>query len=283
MAKILVIPSSLKDLNLDVDGFIIGIKDLSVNSNLYISVKNIERIVTKLKQDKKEVFISLNKNIFNKDLPLLEDVLLKLDKLHIDGLLYYDISVLSIVTRLNLKIPLIWSQEHLTTNYLTCNYYEEKNVKGVYLSSEITLQEVEEITKRTKMVTILPIFGYLPMFNSRRHVVKNYLNTFNLKDKSKINYLEKENNLYPIIDNKEEVTVYSSHILNGLNEFLSLNVHYVTLNSFNIDEKKFKKVAHMFKIVNKENVSKLDAQINKMFDNVDKGFFYKETIYRVKK
>lgn len=283
MAKILVIPSSLKDLNLDVDGFIIGIKDLSVNSNLYISVKILERIVTKLKQDKKEVFISLNKNIFNKDLPLLEDVLLKLDKLHIDGLLYYDISVLSIVTRLNLRIPLIWSQEHLTTNYLTCNYYEEKKVKGVYLSSEITLQEVEEITKRTKMITILTIFGYLPMFNSRRHVVKNYLNTFNLKDKSKINYLEKENNLYPIIDNKEEVTVYSSHILNGLNEFLSLNVHYVTLNSFNIDEKKFKKVSHMFKTVNKGNVSKLDVQINKMFDNVDKGFFYKETIYRVKK
>lgn len=283
MAKLLIIPSSLEDLNLDVDGFIIGIKGLSVNNNFYISIRRLEKIVTKLKQNKKEVFISLNKNMFNKDLLLLEEVLLKLDKLHIDGLLYYDISVLSIIDRLNLNIPLIWSQEHLTTNYLTCNYYEEKKVKGVYLSSEITLQEVEEITKKTKMVTILPIFGYLPMFNSKRHIVKNYLNTFNLKDNSKINYLEKGNNLYPILDNKEEVTVYSSHILNGLNEFLLLNVHYVTLNSFNIDEEKLKKVAYMFKTVNKENVSNYDAEINKMFNNIDKGFFYKETIYKVKK
>ena len=283
MSKLLVIPSSKKDLNLDVDGFIIGIKNLSVNANFYIDIKNIEKIIKKIKDDKKEVFILLNKNIFNKDLKLLEEALIKLNNLNIDGLLYYDISVLSLVTKLNLNIPLIWSQEHLTTNYLTCEFYKEKNVKGVYLSAEITLKEIEEITHNTTLKTIVPIFGYLPMFSSKRHVVKNYLNTFKLKDKSKTNYIEKENKLYPIIDNKNEVTVYNSHILNGLGEYLDLKVDYVTLNSFNIDSLKFRKIIKMFKTANKNNVKTYDEEINKMFNNVDKGFLYKETIYKVKK
>ena len=53
--------------------------------------------------------------MFNNDLKQLEDVLIKLSNFNIAGVLYYDISVLSIVKRLKLNIHLVWSQEHLTT------------------------------------------------------------------------------------------------------------------------------------------------------------------------
>ena len=78
------------------------------------------------------------------------------------------------------------------------------------LSSEITLDEVKEIEKEAKAKLMLPVFGYLPMFVSRRHLVKNYLETFNLEDNSKINYIEKEGKIYPIIDNEEGTIAYSS-------------------------------------------------------------------------
>lgn len=288
MSKLLVIPSSLEQIdkisNL-ADGFILCIEHLSINGNFYISINKLEQIVTKIKQYNKEVFVSINKNMFNDDLDYLENSLLKIDKMNIDGILYYDLSVLSLVKKLNLNLNLIWSQEHLTTNYLTCNYYEKQGVKGVYLSSEITLEEILKINKNTNLKTIVPIFGYLPMFNSKRHIVKNYLSHFNLKDESKINYIEKENNNYPIIDNNLGTTVYDSHILNGINEYLILkknNIDYVTLNSFNIDDEQFNEVLEMFNNVNSENKEDFDKKINEMF-NADKGFLYKETIYKVKK
>ena len=62
---------------------------------------------------------------------------------------FYDLSVLSMRDRLHLKTPLIWSQEHMTTNYNTCNYYYEKGCEYVYLSSEITEEEIKEIKEKS--------------------------------------------------------------------------------------------------------------------------------------
>lgn len=288
MTKLLVIPSSIKqisDLN-DADGFIISIDKLSINGNFYVSIDELEDIIEKNKRLKKELFVSLNRNMFNEDLKYLEETLKKLDNFDISGILYYDISVLSIVKKLNLKLNLVWSQEHFTTNYLTCNYYYEKGCKYVYLSSEITLKEILEIKQNTQLLTIVPIFGYLPMFASKRHVVKNYLKNFELNDNSKINYLEKENKNYPIIDNNKEVTVYNSDILNGLDEYLILSkkeIDYVTLNGFNIKEEKFKKIVNLYKTVTDNNIDDYNNMINSMLHNISKGFLYKETIYKVKK
>ena len=172
----------------------------------------------------------------------------------------------------------MWSQEHLTTNYETMNFWNSYGVKYTYVSSDITLKEIEEIKKKSKCKLIVPIFGYIPIFTSKRHVVKNYLDNFNLKNNSKTNYIEKENKLYPIVDNKEGTVVYSSHILNGYDEYKKLeDIDYFTLNSFNIESDKFINVLKMYK----EKKVK-EEKIDKLFENIDKGFLYKETIYKVK-
>ena len=243
MTKILFFPSSLKqikDVNALVDGFILSVTNLSINSLFTLNIDDIEELTKKYSD--KEIFVSLNKNMFNNDLKQLEDVLIKLSNFNIAGVLYYDISVLSIVKRLKLNIHLVWSQEHLTTNYLTCNFYEDRGCKYTYLSGEITLKEILEIREKTDMKLIVPIFGYLPMFASIRHIVNNYLDYFDLKNNSEIKYMVKENNKYPIIDNNLGTVAYSSHILNGLDEYLELKkrkIDYVTINSFNKKSFKF--------------------------------------------
>ena len=121
------------------NSFIIGLKDFSINYQEY----TIDEI-KKLKSDYPniELFISLNKNIFNDDLEELEKTLIELSKLDINGILFYDLSILSLVKKNNLNLPLVWAQEHMTTNYNTCNYYYDKGCKYVYLSSEITEEEI---------------------------------------------------------------------------------------------------------------------------------------------
>ena len=282
MSKILTIPSSLDEINQTkdkVDGFIIGIKDMSVNVNYYIDYNNLDI----LNNINKDIFIALNKNMHNSDLDIVKDILIKLNNYNIKGILYYDIGVLNIYNSLNLNYDLVWAQEHLTTNYNTINYWNEKGAKYAYLSSDITEEEIVEISKNSKSKLIVNLFGYLPMFVSKRHIVKNYLEYFNLSDNSNINYIEKEDKVYPIIDNNVGTQVYSNNILNGIRSKINLDVEYIVLNSFNIDIDKFIIIIDMFKSVNKDNIDKYEDKINNMFNNIDTGFLNTRTIYRVKK
>ena len=282
MNKILTIPCSMDEIRKTetlVDGFIIGIKDMSININYYIDINELDI----LKDIDKDIFICLNKNMHNKDLDLLNSILLRLNDYNIKGVIYYDIAVLNIYNSLDLKYDLVWAQEHLTTNYNTINYYNKFGVNYTYLSSDITEEEIIEISNNTKCKLMVNLFGYLPMFVSKRHIVKNYIEYFNLDDNSNINYIEKENKIYPIIDNNIGTSVYSNNILNGIKSMLNINVEYVVLNSFEISLEKFINVIKYFKNVDKGNVEEYNNKINSMFNNIDQGFLNTKTIYRVKK
>lgn len=289
MTKLIVIPTTNKqiyDLMSFCDGYILGIKGLSVNMPSYFELDEIKEVIKYLKENNKKVFISLNKNLHNKDLISVEDCLLELNKLNIDGVLYYDIGVVNMKKRLNLNFDLIWSQEHLTTNYSTCNYWYDFGVNYAYLSSEITLDEIISIKKETPMKLFVNVLGYLPMFTSKRHLVDNYLKTFSLRESNNY-FLSKEGNTYPIVDNKEGTTVYSSNILNAFNEYLELqkiNIDYCVLNSFMINNKVFEEIVKNFRIVNEDNKNELSKKIDNLLEGKwDKGFLYKETVYKVKK
>ena len=283
--KLLIMTKSIdkiESLIEDIDGVIVGIKDLSINQPAYFTLDEIKKINEIIKNNGKEIFVSLNKNMFNKDLEILEYTLLQLDNLKLNGILYYDIAIVNFKKNLKLVTPLVWNQEHLTTNYLTSNFWYEYGAKYTMLSSEITLDEINEIALNANAKTMVPIFGYLPMFVSRRHLVKNYLDTFKIKDDSNINYIEKEDKIYAIIDSNDGTIAYSNKCLNGINETLKLNVDYIVLNSFNINNATFKRVVSMYNIVNESNVQEFKEEIDKMLDT-DTGFLYKETVYEVKK
>lgn len=288
MTKILVIPSSIKMLNELInkcDGFIVGMKDFSVNVPISFSTEELKGISKICKDNNKELFVSVNKNIHNSELESLLDVLKKMSVLDITGIMFYDIAVLNLNNKFKLNLNLVWNQEHLTTNYATCNFWNSYGVNSVYLSSDITLDEIIDIKGNIKMNTFVNVFGYLPMFVSHRHLVKNYLDTFNLTDNSSDYKICKESKKYTIVDNNLGSLVYSSNILNGLDEMLILkenNIDYVVLNSFDIVDSLFTEVVNLFTNVTKDNVKSYNNKINEMFDNIDKGFLYKETVYKVK-
>ncbi len=283
--KLLVMPSSIKqikDLNDSIDGVIVGLNKLCINMPVNYTKEEIFEIIDICIDNKKEIFISLNKNMFNSDLDYLKEILIELDKKEITGIMYYDIAIVNIKDELKLKTPLVWNQEHLTTNYLTSNYWYDFGAKYTYLSSEITIDEINEIRDKVTSKIMINLFGYLPMFVSRRHLVKNYLETFNLTDSSKVNYIQKEGNKYQIIDTNDGTVAYSAHVLNGITEVLNAKADYMVLNSFSIYDDKFKEVVNMFKTVNKDNQDDYKEKIDSMF-KTNLGFLYKETIYKVKK
>lgn len=277
MGKIIVMSNTLniKDtLNL-VDGYIFGLKDYAVNFLNTYSIEELKEIVNLLKNNNKEVFISMNKNIHSKELDNLKEVLENIEKLNIDGILYADVCFVTLKEKMNLKTKIIWNNEHLTTNYATINFWKNHNIDGAFISSDITYNEINEIIDNVKIPLMVQVFGYLPMFVSDRNIIDNYMNYFSLEGKTKINYMKDENNTYPIIDNKIGTNVFSCLPLNGYNEYIMLKdkVGYLVFNNFNVKE--FSKVLEIFKNERGEE------ELNKII-NTSKHFLYKDTIYKVK-
>lgn len=86
-------------------------------------------MTSRLKQEGKEIFVSVNKMMYNEDIPLLKEYLLILDSINVTGIIYDDLAVLNIVKNLKLNIPLVWFGIHSFTNHYTSNYWYEKRCK----------------------------------------------------------------------------------------------------------------------------------------------------------
>ena len=270
MGKILISPNNTKiikkSLNI-ADGYVIGIKGYSINYPSF-NLDEILAIIDFCKKNNKEIYVVLNKNIHNKEIEEVKEILNKLN--NINGLFYYDNAIISLKNKLNLNYDLVWDQEHQTTNYLTINNYYNLGIKKVHLSNDITLREMNEIKENTKSEIIVTVFGYLPMFASQRHLIKNYSDQFNLINNSSINYMSKEGKDYKIIDNELGTQVYTDSIFSMLDELNNIKADYILFNSYLIDD--FEYV--LDNINNVENIN-LKYQTKPYFKDV-------ETIYKVK-
>ena len=259
--------------------FIFGLKDYSSGYSNSLSLEEIEKV---RKEYDGELFIAINKNIFNSELKELERILIFLDKINIDGVLFYDLSVLSIRNRLGLKLPLVWNQTHMVTNYNTCNYFYEKGCKYGVLASEITLDEVNEIKSKTDMQLFLNIFGYQVMGYTRRHLLDNYFKSIG-KDRNKDQYVVKNNDSEYIISEEDHGNAfYYGKVLNGSEVALKTDVNYLIFNDNYIDKDIFSKIITLYKkLIDTKDVKYIKEIDDLVGDN--RGFFFNKTIYKVKK
>lgn len=273
--KLLIIPTSINIKKYEnASAFLFGLKDFSYTTPISITLKDLKKI--KQKTDK-EIFVKIDKNIFNKDIENLKKTLLELDKLNINGIFFYDLSVLSLSKKLNLKTPLIWNQNFFVTNYKTCNHYEDQGVYGAVTSSEITLQEILEIRKNTNFKLFVNIFGYQMMAFSKRKLITNYFKYLKKKNYKRNNYIIEKDKKFLIKETKEGTMILSDKILNGLKykeELENSKIDYLILDQTMIKDKDFKKVLQAIKD---------NKDINNIIPNTDTLFLDKKTIYKVKR
>ena len=239
----------------------------------------------------KKVFLAIDKNIFNSELVLLEEVLSSIDNYDLSGILFYDLSVLSICKRIKVKTPLIWSQNYLVTNYKTCNYYEKEGVKGALISSVITLDDIVNICNNTKLDILVNGFGYQMMAVSRRKLISNYFEYIGEEYKDGIHYMTEKGNSYPTTENEVGTKMYTNDVLNSIkyiNEFKKAGVNYLILDSFMIVNDTFSKVLKLYERAVKEDLSedelnKMEEEIMKLVPNSSTMFLDKKTVFKVKR
>lgn len=275
--KILVYPVDLENLyqlnNKDIGGFIIGINKYSMFQSLKLDVEEIKNIKTD-----KEIYISLNKPIHNDELDGLREILIELSKLNITGVIFEDISIVKINKDLCLNLNLIWGQNHLPTNYRTCKFWKEKGCIGALLSTELMVSDFINIKKNTDMKIMVYLYGYVPIFESARTLLTNYLKHINKENNSNVFYMyEKERDkFYPIYEENNN-TFITEEVLNGINvvnELKDNNIDYIVLNGLMHESDEFEKIVDEF----------IEAINGKEFNKKDvfTGFLFKESIFKVK-
>lgn len=267
------------------DGLILSLKNYSSQSPITYTIEEIEKIVEKYQNT--EIFVNLNKNFFNDEIASLKEILLRLDKLNIKGIFFYDLAILQLKKELNLKTDLIWSQTYMVNNYKTCNYYHSKGVKYALLSKEITLEEIKEILSKSSITAIVETISMPSVAFSKRKLLTNYYHNLNKKSKNKLLITEKATNqIYQVLEDETGTNFFLNNITNAtsiIKELYESGCKYIVLREYGIDEKTFREI--LFDTKKYIEGKCLSEEYIKKYQSLEDftNFFFKKTIYRVKK
>ena len=280
--KLLVEPMNKENLKFNCDGLILAIKDYAVESNTYFTLEEIKNISDSFSG---EIFVKLNKNLMNDDIPFVKDILVQLDKMNITGVFFYDLAVLELKRELNLNIDLVWNQTHMVNNYKTCNYYYSKGVKYALLGKEITLDEILEIIDLSDITSMVEVVSKPSVAFSKRKLVSNYYKDMGIDGSKEIIVNEKVSNLNFYIKEDSNGTVFFLDLITnctGITRDLYDNgCSYIIMREYGIDN--FRELVNDTMEYIKDSCSDLSyvLKYKKLGDSTN--FFFKKTIYRVKK
>lgn len=272
MSKILLKINDVKELSYEADGYILGIDKYSFLFGKTFNIDEIKKIKDDLKG--KEIFVSFNRVIFNSELEDYKKKLKKVDSLGIAGIIVGDIAALTY----DIKTNVILDQMHLNNSFYAINHYYNNGVYGTVLTNDITLSEINDIKKNTKSVLFKQVFGYPHLSTSKRKLISNYKEYFNINDTSSIYEISEKNsnNIYKIIEDNFGTHILGDKVLNLLSFDIDIDVDYKIVDGFMLGD--VKKVLEIFM----NNKKDKNDWINDTY-NANYGFINKETIYRVKK
>jgi collagenase-like PrtC family protease len=265
------------------DALLLGLENFSVLNSVTFSVDEIRKI-TKDYPDI-DVFVKMDKNLFNDEINDVRHVLQELEQMSIRGVFFYDLAILELKQELSLSLDLVWSQTHMVTNYRTCDYYYQQGVHYALLSKEITLDEILAIVKKSSILSIVEVVSLPSVGYSRRKLLSNYYKDLEEDSHSTLSILEKITDKKYLVKEEDAGTgIFLDEVLNGTSVIKPLyeaGVSYILFREEGISS--FMELINDTKnyidggCVDTDYVSKY----KKLGDST--GFFFKKTIYRVKK
>ena len=173
----------------------------------------------------------------------------------------------------------------MVNNYRTCDYYYEKGVKYALLGKEITLEEIIEIIKKSKITSMVEVVSKPSVAFSYRKLVTNYYKDLGKNGTNKLTVKEKVTNTnYDLFEDYNGTSFFMDVITNGtgvIKDLYDAGCKYIIMREDGIssfdellsDTKKY--------IESGCNDSNYVSKYKRLGDSTN--FFFKKTIYKVKK
>ncbi len=261
ISKILIYVDDIEHIEdyrkVGVSTFLFALEGYCVGYKTY-SLEEIEKI------DVSNKYIILNRVLTSSDIDNFKKIIK--DFKTIKGIVFEDIGIYQVLKDLASDLELILFQNHFATNSRSVNFWLDR-VDSLFIGNELTKDELEVITKEAIKPVCLHLYGYNQVMYSRRLLLSNWSEEFNVPKKNTNVITDKAIGIkFRTIENEYGTVMYSENIFNGKDLLDLKNVKYFYVNPMMIEHNKVMYFLHTFDKTNGE----------------DDGFLNKETIYKLK-
>lgn len=293
MINLITSPYQLEDITKlkksGISSVIIGTEAFSMRSPTAFDNRQLEECKTICTNNNMQMYVLVNRFFMEDDLVALREHLQYLKELNVDGIYFTDMGVFYEAKQLELESKLIYNPDTILTNSADIQEYLDLGIQMCTISKEITLEDMLKIGNRVNGELEVIIHGRLPMMDSKRMLLSNYMKfikkEYEVKDNYQL-YLMEENReeQMPIVEDKDGTHVFTGFTLASFEEVEDLtnagicNFRIESL-FYTIDE--ICKIAEDYKrvmespregrLLYKEYEKKYPSQ------NITKGFMYKKT------
>ena len=189
-----------------VTAFLFALEGYSVGYNTY-TLEEIKKI------DVSNKYVIINRVLDCESVDKLKKILPELKD--IKGIVYEDIAVYSLIKELKLEVETIFYQNHFATNVNSVNFWLDR-VDSIFISNEITKEEIKNIVDNVKKNVVLHLFGYNQVMYSRRKLLSNWSEFFNIDKKNTNVITDRATKVkFRAIENEYGTVMYSDKIFNG--------------------------------------------------------------------
>lgn len=279
-----------------MDKVIVGSNQFGLRQVANFSLDDIKVVADFAHKFEVECFTCVNKLMHNKELDELEQYLISLDSIGVDGVIFSDLSVPFILEKIGSKMKSIYSTETTITNSSFTRFANNNSIYGIETAKEITLDEVNEIANEKSSHVMVQIHGHLYMYQSIRRMVDNF-SEFQNKDMNREElylYDEERKRTYPLIQNEQGTHMLANnnlamvHKLDGLDlgaiDSLRIDPLLYTPTQYNqiveLYVKALKQLSNDIEMYKKDARSYLKVlKTIKPEQKYGTGFFYKKTMF----
>ena len=263
--RYIIIPNKKNIKTINKFGFnflILPLENYSIGFKDYFNCEEINEL-----SKNNKIIVLINKFLHKDDLENIMTVVAKLNKVE-----KFMIEDLGLINKLGKKNIILY-QNHLICNYESINYYKLLGINNVVVSNELNIEEIKKIKEKTSSDLYYFLFNRNILMYSRRKLVSNYFNNYNIiNDKYKYRINETMSGYPLVIEEKENNTViYNDKFFCG-NKYIDLLnecAKFLIINLSDYDDEK----------VILENYNN-----NKLVDLIDCDYYFLENScpYKVK-
>lgn len=161
-------------LHYGADAVYIGGQDYSLRANANnFSKEEIKSAVDYVHSKNKKIYITLNIIFHQEDIKGLEEYLIYLDKIKVDGIIINDPLIIELVKKNKLNLFLILSTQTSALNHETVSFYKEEGIGRVVLAREADKDTMTIIKNNIDIELEIFIHGAMCTFFSGQCMLSN--------------------------------------------------------------------------------------------------------------
>lgn len=271
----------VKLAQMGVDIFLLDTFDLTTKSILPLDIDDFKSIHQSIKKLNKKTYVWINKMIHEPDIIRIEKWMKVFKELVVDGIVVNDFSVYVVAKKFNLEDKIIYQPGTMNTNSYDVVYLQDK-VKGMTLSKEITLEEIQKIISQdTQIEFSLIAHGYIDMFYSKRKLISLYLehkeidgyqvnnnHYFTLEERTR------KGRHYPILEDEKGTHIFRDMKLESFEEvsILKEKLNDIFIERLFLDDQEYEAAIKAY-----NNDQFVESFMEKYGEEYHHGFYYQVT------